>query len=84
MDNLLSITTFIPALAALILAALLRGTDEAAQQPLLVGLASLALRSAKTSGGLRKAPSSRKSAVFRLSPPNGLASLALRFAKTSS
>ncbi|WP_050928124.1 NADH-quinone oxidoreductase subunit M [Aestuariivita boseongensis] len=32
MDNLLSITTFIPALAALILALFLRGDDEAAQK----------------------------------------------------
>jgi len=32
MDNLLSITTFIPALAALILALFLRGEDEAAQR----------------------------------------------------
>ncbi len=32
MDNLLSITTFIPALAALILAVFLRGEDEAAQR----------------------------------------------------
>ena len=32
MDNLLSITTFIPAVAAVILALFLRGDDEAAQQ----------------------------------------------------
>ena len=32
MDSLLSIVTFIPALAALILAAFLRGEDEAAQR----------------------------------------------------
>ncbi|WP_425039547.1 NADH-quinone oxidoreductase subunit M [Primorskyibacter sp. S187A] len=32
MDNLLSITTFVPALAALILAVFLRGEDEAAQR----------------------------------------------------